>query len=172
MKIKFRCGGFDRRVWWMSMVIILALGGLCAWLFATAEGAYYLAAWTTMTAAVIVALCLLSVPYRVVLSEDKLELRALVESVYIPLHSVVDVEVVGSKGFGRKLPLWGVGGFWGYYGRWIDVRGWKIYRVFATRRTGCVAIHTTKHRYLVSCRTPEMLRTMILHNRARNSHER
>ena len=167
MKIKFRCGGFDRRVWWTSMVIILALGGLCAWLFATAEGAYYLAAWTTMTAVVIVALCLLSVPYRVVLSEDKLELRALVESVYIPLHSVVDVEVVGSKGFGRKLPLWGVGGFWGYYGRWLDGRSWRIHRVCATRRSGCVAIHTTHHRYLVSCNSPQLLRALLVERMGR-----
>ena len=161
MKVKFRYGAFDRRVWWLSMTTLVVFGGLCAWLFLTAGGAYYLAAWVTMAGVVLGALCMLSVPWRIWLSDGELELRSLVDVTYIPLRSIVDVEVVGEEVLKRKMPLVGAYGFWGYYGRFLDLKRWRFYRVYATRRSGCVVIHTTKRRYVVSCRTPEMLRTMI-----------
>lgn len=156
----------------MSCAVILLLGGVCAYLWCVASGAYYIAAWTTATTVVLIALFLLSVPRRIILTDEELELRCLVESTYIPLRSIVDVEVLGADGFKGKIPLLGAYGFCGYYGHYLDVRRWRFYRVYATRRGGCVAIHTTKRRYLVSCRTPEMLRVMILQERSRNSRER
>lgn len=161
MKVKFRYGSFDKCAWWLSMVTIVIFGGVCAWLFLTAGGAYYLAAWVTTTGVVLLALCMLSVPWRILLSEEELELRSLVDVTYIPLRTIVDVEVVGEGCFESKVPLVGVYGLWGYYGRYLDLKRWRFYRVYATRRRGCVVIHTTRRRYVVSCRTPEMLRTMI-----------
>ena len=161
MKVQFRYGAFDRRVWWLSIMTLVVFGGLCAWLFLTARGAYYLAAWVTMAGVVLGALCMLSVPWRILLSDGELELRSLIDVTYIPLRSIVDVEVAKEGCFKGKMPLVGAYGFWGYYGRYLDLRRWRIYRVYATRRRGCVVIHTTKRRYVVSCRTPEMLRTMI-----------
>jgi len=172
VKVKFRYGGFDGRVWWTSIVTTLLFGGLCAWLFATADGAYYLAAWTTMTGVTLGVLCLLSTPWRIVLSDEVLELRCLLDVSYISLHSVVDVEVLDEERLGRRVPLVGCYGFWGYYGRFLDLRTRKVCRVYATRRKGCVAIHTSRRRYVVSCRTPEMLRSMILNAKSRTSRER
>lgn len=147
---------------------LLLLGGVCAVLWLTAGGAFYLAAWVTMMVVALVALCLLSVPRRIIVGEESVELRCLVETTYIPLGSIVDVEVVG-KGLRGKFPLLGIYGFWGYYGRFYGSR--HIYKVYATRREGCVAIHTTKHRYMVSCSAPEMLRGMILDAKRRNTKE-
>lgn len=161
MKVKFRYGAFDRRVWVLSTTTLVVFGGVCAWLFLTAGGAYYLAAWVAMTGVVLGALCMLSVPWRIWLSEEELELRSLVDVTYIPLRSIVDVEVVGEEALGSKIPLVGAYGLLGYYGRYLDLKRWKFYRVYATKRRGCVVIHTTKRRYAISCRTPEMLRTMI-----------
>lgn len=143
------------------MITLVVFGGVCVWLFLTAGDAYYLAAWVTTAGVVLLALCMLSVPWRILLSEEELELRSIVDVTYIPLRSIVDVEVVSEGGFKGKLPLIGVYGLWGYYGRYLDLKRWRFYRVYATRRRGCVVIHTTRRRYVVSCRTPEMLRTMI-----------
>ncbi len=167
MKVTFRYGGFDGRVWCVSLLSLLVTGGACAWLFLTAGGAYYIAAWVTMVVVAIMALCLLSVPRRIILSEKELELRCLVESIYIPLDKIVDVAEVERGAFGWKIPLVGVAGFWGYYGRWLDVKSWRIHRVCATRRSGCVAIHTTHHRYLVSCNSPQLLRALLVERMGR-----
>ncbi len=168
MKVKFRYGGLDKRAWWISVVTILLLAGICSVLWLTAEGAFYLAAWTTTMCVALVVLCLLSVPRRIIVGEEELELRCLVETTYIPLSSIVGVEVV-DRGLKGKFPLMGIYGFWGYYGRFYASR--QIYKVYATRRDGCVAIHTTKHRYMVSCGAPEMLRQMILDAKGRNTKE-
>lgn len=169
--MRFRYGGFDGRVWWVTAFVLLLLAGVCAYLWSTAYGAYYLAAWVTLMCVVVVALCLLSVPWRIIVDDECVELRCLVETTYIPLGSIADVEVIAERGLGGKMPLLGVYGFWGYYGRYIDLATRCIHRVYATRRKGCVAIHTSKRRYVVSCRTPEMLRVMILAAKARNSKE-
>ena len=171
MNVKFKYGGFDGRVWWISAVCVLLTGGALAALWMTAGGAYYLAAWVSMACVVIVALCLLSVPRRIIVGDHELELRCLVETTYIPLSSIADVEVLEGDGLRRKVPLVGIYGFWGYYGRYIDLKTGRLHRVYATRRTKCVAIHTSKRRYVVSCNAPELLRSMILSAKARDSKE-
>ena len=158
-------------MWWISTITLVLLGVVIAHLWITAEGAFYLAAWVSMTAVVVVALCMLSVPRRIIVSDDEVEIRCLVESTYIPLRSIADVEVVEGDGMRRKFPLLGIYGFWGYYGRYFDLAKGKLHKVYATKRTGCVAIHTSKCRYLVSCSAPEMLRQMILNAKARGPKE-
>lgn len=150
---------------------VLLLGGVCAALWLTADGAFYLAAWVTLMLTALIALCLLSVPRRIIVGEECVELRCLVETTYIPLGSIVDVEIVDGGALRGRLPLVGIYGFGGYYGRFLDLRSWRVYRVYATRRKGCVAIHTSKRRYVVSCGAPEMLRLMILGAKARNPKE-
>lgn len=171
MTIRFRYGGFDRRVWWITALTLIVAGGVCAWLYVVAAGAYYVAVWTTTVCVALLALVLLSVPRRIILGEEELELRCLVETTYIPLRSIVDVEVVEGSGLSHRVPLLGVYGLWGYYGRYLDLRSWHILKVYATRRSGCVAINTTKSRYVVSCNAPQLLRTMVLEAKSRVAQE-
>lgn len=162
MKVTFRYGGLDGRAWCVGLLSLVAVGGVCAWLFVSANGAYYLAAWVTMVVVALTLLALLSIPRRIVLSDQELELRCLVESSYIPLSSIVDVRVVERRALRGKIPLMGIYGFWGYYGRYLDVKSGRIHKIYATRRQGCVAIHTSHHRFLVSCNAPEMLHTLLV----------
>lgn len=169
MIVRFRYGGFDRRVLVTSIATLVVVAGSLAYLFWEAQGAYYFAAWCTSIIVAVMALCLLSVPRRIILRDEELELRCLVETTYIPLRSIVDVEVLGPKGLRGKLPLLSSGGFGGYLGFWVDLRRWKIHRTYVTHRRKCVAIHTSRRRYLVSCCAPELLRSEILASKARSA---
>lgn len=171
MTLKFRYGGLDVRAWIISTLVLAALVCLCLWLFTKAEGALYVAAWSSSIVVAIVALCLLSLPRRIILTDEELELRCLVETTYIPLRSVVDVKVVGSEGLKGKMPVVGLYGFLGYLGFWIDVKSGRVYRTYVTNRHQCVAIHTSRYRYTVSCDSAELLRTQILAAKARSSKE-
>lgn len=170
MTLNFRYGGFDAMSWIMGIGALLALSALCTYLFLVADGADYLAAWVTAIVVALVMLCLLSVPRRIILRDEELELRCLVETTYIPLRSVVDVEVLG-RGLKEKTMLLGVAGLGGYLGFWLDIRSWKIHRVYVTHRKKCVAIHTSHRRYIVSCGAPELLRSEIIAAKARCSKE-
>lgn len=142
---------------------------VCATLFATSHGATYIAAWTTSVLVALAALCLLSWPTRIIITDQMVELRCLVESSYIQMGSIVDVEVIEGKGLTGKVPLLGIFGFGGYYGFWLDLEARKIYRTYVTSRTGCVVIHTSHRRYLVSCAAPELLRSQIVATKTRHA---
>ncbi len=171
MKVIFRYGRFDKRVWWVSTLAALLFGLLVAYLFWSAGGAYYLAVWVTVVGIALGALMVLSVPRKILVGEEEVELRCLVETTYVPLGSIVDVEILEGEGLRGKWPLCGSYGFWGYYGFYVDPKRWRLHRVYAKRRDRCVAIHTSKRRYVVSCNAPELLRTMILSAKQRAARE-
>lgn len=171
MKITFRYGKADGRVWAVTFTTLFVVGGVIAALWLLAGGAYYVAAWSTAVAVAIGLLFLLSKPTRIILTDNLLELRCLVDTTYIKVGSIVDVAVVGEAGLKRKFPLCGSWGFWGYFGRYIDFGSWRTYRVYASNRHKCLAIHTTRRRYLISCHNAELLRDLILDTRARTATE-
>lgn len=171
MKITFRYGRADRLSWVITVVALATMGALSAWLFLNANGAYYVAAWVTALCVAVGGLFLLSKPTRIVLDNKMLELRCLLDTTYLPIDSIVDIAVLGSDGFRHKSPLFGSWGFWGYFGRYADLKGRHIYNVYATTRKQCVAIHTTRRRYLISCQNAELLVSLVLDMRARNASE-
>ena len=171
MKVTFRYGKADRASWVITLVVLAAMGGAIALLFATAGGAYYVAAWVAALCVAVVVLFLLSKPTRIILDDRTLELRCLVDTTYTPVESIVDIVSLGKEGFGRKVPVAGSYGFWGYFGRYADLKSRRIYRIYATTRKSCVAIHTTHHRYLVSCRNADLLVSLVLDARARSAKE-
>lgn len=171
MKITLRYGRRDRLSRLITIAVVVVLLVVCLSLFATSHGATYLAAWTTSVAVAVVALCMLSWPRRIIIDDEKVELRCLVESSYIQMSSIVDVETIEGRGLAGKIPLLGIFGFGGYYGFWLDLATRKIYRTYVTSRTNCVVIHTSHRRYLVSCAAPEMLRSLILATKARSPKE-
>lgn len=157
MKLTFRYGGLDNRGIAITVVWLLVIGGVAAWLLLHSAGAYYLAAWVIAVALALVILCGLSIPTRIILTDTTLELRCLVDTTYIALESIADVEFVGREGFKNKVPLVGSYGFMGYLGRYLDLGTGRAHRLYATNRSKGVAIHTSKRRYLVSCNAPELL---------------
>ena len=171
MKITFRYGKADGLSWVVTLVVLAAMGALSTWLFVNAHGAYYVAAWVVALCVAVEALFLLSKPTRIVLDGKTLELRCLVDTTYLPIDSIVDIVALGNNGFRHKVPLLGSWGIWGYFGRYADLRGRRIYNVYATTREQCVAIHTTRRRYLISCRNADLLVSLVQDARTRNASE-
>lgn len=171
MRVTFRYGKADRLSWVMTLAVLGVMGTLSAVLFARAQGAYYVAAWATALCVAVAVLFLLSKPTSIVLDDKTLELRCLLDTTYIPVESIVDIVAVGGNGFHKKVPLLGSFGFWGYLGHYADLKAKRIYSVYATNRRQCVAIHTTRRRYLISCRNAELLVSLVLEARARGAKE-
>ena len=171
MRITFRYGKADRLSWVVTFAVLGAMGALSAVLFVGAQGAYYVAAWATALCVAVGVLYLLSKPTRIVLDDRMLELRCLLDTTYLPVESIVDIVAVGDGGFRHKIPLLGSFGFWGDLGRYADLKAKRIYSVYATNRRQCVAIHTTRRCYMVSCRNAELLVSLVLEARARGAKE-
>ncbi len=171
MKKQFGFGRFEKTVWYISVSLSVTLAAVSAALFLTSGGKDFVAAWFTAIAAATVVLMLLSVPQRIIVGNDTVEIRCLVESTYLQLDEIIDAEVP-EKGFGKRLlPLGGAFGFWGYYGWYIDRKERRMYMVYASQRSSLVAIHTSRRRYIVSCDKAEELVRAIYEARSRSGEE-
>lgn len=157
MKLTFRYGGLDGLGWTITGITILLAAGIVVWLALPADNALYVAVWVGAIILALWLLCLLSLPTCIVVDNSTVELRCLVESTYIPAESIVDVKQLDNNGLSHKLPLLGTLGFVGYIGRYIDLRSGKVHRTYVTHRHKCVAIHTSRRRYIVSCNNPQLL---------------
>lgn len=157
MKLTFRYGGLDNKGVVITVCSLLLIAAVIAWLFVNSQGAYYLAVWVSAVCAALLGLFALSIPTRIILCDNVLELRCLVDTTYIAIESIADVKVVGREGFKNKVPLVGLYGLMGYLGHYIDLSNGHIHRLYTTSRRKAVAIHTSKRRYLISCNAPELL---------------
>lgn len=143
--------------WAISCITVLAIAGALTWLTLSVGNALYIVAWVGAILFALWLLCLLSTPTRIIVDADNVELRCVLESTYIPTESIADVKQLDNNGLSGKIPILATCGFMGYTGRYIDLGSGKIHRTYITHRHKCVAIHTSRRRYIVSCNNPQLL---------------
>lgn len=156
---------------WAITVLTLGLVAGGFWWLIDNGYSLYLIVWLAVVVLALIVLCLMSLPTRIVVTDTEVELRCLVESTYIPTESIADVKQLKSSGLRGKLPLVGSFGFLGYLGRYLELRTGRVSRVYVASRHKCVAIHTSKRRYLVSCNNAPLLVMAINEARKRAAKE-
>ena len=130
---------FDRRtIYWtiVYLILLLVLGWLLYHLY---EGGY-LSAWFTSFIAALIALLTLSIPRKIAVSPDNVEIRP------------------GTTATKWIVPLFGGFGFFGYYGHFLDLRGFERIRLYASEWNHFVEITDIyEERLYVSCRDADRL---------------
>lgn len=148
---------FDRRTiyWTLIYIVIFVVLGLL--LYRLYEGGY-LSAWFTSFIVALVALMSLSIPRRIVVTDEKIEVRCLLDITEIrraEIASVRRVDVARMKWF---LPVFGGCGFFGYYGHFIDLRRFERVRLYASEWKNFVEIvDIYEERLYVSCKDADRL---------------
>lgn len=130
---------FDRRTlyWTLAYLIVFALlGGGLYYLY---EGGY-LSAWFTSFIVALVALMALSVPRKIVVTDETVQVRCLLDITEIPRSEIRSVRRVDPKAMKWFVPLFGGCGFFGYYGHFYDLRRFMRVKVYATRWSDFVEI--------------------------------
>lgn len=107
-------------IYWtlVYIIVFILLGGLLYHLY---EGGY-LSAWFTSFIVALVALMSLSIPRKIVVSDEKVEVRCLLDITEIRRDEIASVRRVDPKHMKWFLPIFGGCGFFGYYGHFIDLR--------------------------------------------------
>lgn len=106
---------FDRHtIYWtlVYLVVFILLGGLLYHLY---EGGY-LSAWFTSFIVALIALMSLSIPRRIVVSDEKVEIRCLLDITEIRRDEIASVRRVDARRMQWFVPIFGGCGFFGYYG--------------------------------------------------------
>lgn len=142
---------FDRRtIYWTTvyLVIFLLLGGLLYHLY---EGGYF-SAWFTSFVVALVALMSLSIPRRIVVGDEKVEVRCLLDITELRRDEIASVRRVDEREMKWLLPLFCGCGFFGYYGHFFDLRRFDRVRIYASEWKNFVEIvDIYEDRLYVSC---------------------
>ena len=156
----------DRRtmVYSILTLAILAIGAVL--LFVLYSGGYF-SAWFTSLMLAVIALMALSVPRRIVLLDDKLEIQCLSDITEIDIREIASVRPAGKREMSRMFPVFGAAGFFGYYGKYFDFKEFETVTIYASEWRNFVEITDIyDSRTYVSCREAERLTALVEQARA------
>lgn len=151
---KYRFG--RRTLYWtiIYFVLFILLGVL---LYRLYEGGY-LSAWFTSFVAAVIALMSLSIPRKIVVTEQRVEVRCLLDITELPRAEIASVRRVPPHEMKWMIPLFGGCGFFGYYGHYLDLRDFDRVRIYASEWRNFVEITDIyEERLYVSCSEADRL---------------
>lgn len=148
---------FDRHTIYWTLVYIAVFVLLGVVLYALYEGGY-LSAWFTSFIVALVALMSLSIPRRIVVTDETVEIRCLLDITEIRRDEIASVRRVDPARMKWFLPLLGSCGFFGYYGHFLDLRRFERVRLYASEWRNFVEIvDIYEDKLYVSCSEADRL---------------
>lgn len=148
---------FSRRaIYWtlVYLVVFVLLGWLLYHLY---EGGY-LSAWFTSFIVALIALMSLSIPRRIVVTDEKVEVRCLLDITEIRRDEIASVRRVDPRRMKWFFPVFGGCGFFGYYGHFLDLRRFERVKLYASEWKNFVEITDIyEDRLYVSCSDADRL---------------
>ena len=162
---KYKNGRYT--LYWTAVYIVVIVL-LVAVLMQLYEGGY-LSAWFGSFIVALLALMLMSVPRKIVVTEQTMQIRCLLDITEIPLSEISSARAVNRKEMSWKFPIFGSVGFLGYFGRYIDFKRFRMVEIYATEWGNFVEIQTIyEETYYVSCHERDRL-LALLHARCNNT---
>ena len=155
MSTKFRAGRYGKGIfWWTLLLILLTVGGGVALFFVHREG-NALAVWYCCIVGSLFLLALFASPSGAVVSEQSVEVRGVLRSEFLLPEEIRSVRLVEWSSLGRVLPLGGVAGFLGYYGKFYSTARRQKVELSVRSRQSLVEICTKSRCYILSLSKPE-----------------
>lgn len=127
----------------------------------------YLSAWFTSVIIALVALMTLSIPRRIVLLDHTLEIQCILDITEINIREIASVRRVDRRRMRWIVPLLGGIGFFGYYGKYFDLKEFDTVNMYASEWNNFVEITDIyDSRTYVSCREADELIAAIAQAKA------
>ena len=146
---------YDRTVWYITAIHFVVFGVL-VWLSLLMFDGGYVTAWFVSLICAVIALMVLSIPRRVVLTESSVEIFCISDYTDIPYGEVVSVRSVGAAETRWFIPLFATFGFFGYYGYYLNLRKMEVVTVYSSCWKGMVEITDIyDDKYYISCEQAE-----------------
>lgn len=145
----------------LSILYLVAMAAIIIFITRIYEGGYVLA-WALSLVVAVVLLLVLSIPRCVVLAEEAVEIRCVLEATELRYEDIADVRLVPQRETRLFVPLFASLGFFGYYGIFFNLRNMESVHLYASRWRNFVEItDLADHRYYISCDEAEHLVTVV-----------
>lgn len=122
----------------------------------------FFSAWFVSFVMAVAALMILSIPRRIVLLENKLEIQCVFDITEMDMLEIARIRKVSNQRLRWTVILFGSSGFCGYYGKFFDLREFEVVTIYASEWDNFVEITDIyDSRIYVSCREADKLITAV-----------
>lgn len=142
---------FGRRVPYTSALYLVLIAGLGVLLALIYEGGY-ISAWFISLILAVVALMVLSIPRRVVVDEEGIEIQCITDDTTLLHSDIAHIRKVEKREMSGCIPIFGAVGFFGHYGRFLNLETMEFIHIYASRWGKFVEITDNDgNKYYISC---------------------
>lgn len=147
----------DRRTRYWTLLYVVVYLGLGLGLYMLYEGGYF-SAWFATSIGALLLLMALSIPRKLILTKEKLEVRCLLDMTEIPREEIASVRRVAPEEMRWIFPLFGGCGFFGYYGHFLDLKHFERLMIYASEWRNMVEVTTIyEDKLWISCSEADQL---------------
>ena len=140
-----------KRVPYTSALYLTAFVGLSV-LFAFIYDGGYISAWFISLILAVLALMVLSIPRRVVVDDEGIEIQCVAEDTTLAYEDIARIRKVAKREMNGCIPIFGAVGFFGHYGRFLNLRTMEFIHIYASRWGKFVEITDIDgDKYYISC---------------------
>ena len=138
----------------LTFVVFAVVALLLLYLY---KGGFF-SAWFVSLVLAIIALMVLSIPRRIAILGNTLEIQCISDITEIDIREIATIKKVDRKAMRWVFPLFGAVGFLGYYGKFVDIKEFDIITIYASEWDNFVEITDIyDNRTYVSCRKADDL---------------
>ena len=152
----------DRKTIVKSILFLLLIVAGAVLLYVLYTGGAF-SAWFLSAVGAVLALMVLSIPQRVVLLDDTLEIQCISDITEINIREIASVRKVEKRDMRWIILLFGASGFFGYYGKFFDLKEFDVVTIYASEWNNFVEITDIYDtRTYISCReADEFIKTVM-----------
>ena len=148
---------FNRRTITITILSLLLCAIGAALLYILYKGGFF-SAWFVSFVMAVAALMILSLPRRIVLLENKLEIQCVFDITEMDMLEIARIRKVSNRRLKWTMLLFGSSGFCGYYGKFFDLKEFEVVTIYASEWDNFVEITDIyDSRIYVSCREADEL---------------
>jgi hypothetical protein len=148
---------FDRRTIIVSILALVLCAGGAVLLYMLYMVGFF-SAWFVSFVMAIFALMILSIPRRIILLDNKLEIQCVFDITEIDLQEISRIRKVSNRRLRWTMLLFGSSGFCGYYGKFFDLKEFEVITIYSSEWNNFVEITDIyDSRIYVSCRDADEL---------------
>lgn len=147
----------DRRTKILTAIKLIIVAIIAIALYKLYTGGFF-SAWFVSVVMALVALMVLSIPRRIVLLDDRIEIQCIADITEIEIREIASIRKVRTKDMRWVIRIFGAKAFFGYYGKFFDFKGLDIVTLYASEWGNFVEITDIyDSRTYVSCREADEL---------------
>ena len=152
----------DRKTIVKSVLFLLLIVAGAVLLYVLYTGGAF-SAWFLSAVLAVLALMVLSIPQRIVLLDDTLEIQCISDITEINIREIASVRKVEKRDMRWIILLFGASGFFGYYGKFFDLKEFDVVTIYASEWNNFVEITDIYDtRTYISCReADEFIKTVM-----------